>query len=120
MSYDAKRTRERIAQQIARYVESVEELKAMAEVREECGLTEAEVYQSICVARDKAIKDAQEDILLSQYGNWEKDADGKVENLLRIKLSAFNILQNAVERHEQNHGLTDVDNDIVIGYDLIL
>ena len=44
----------------------------------------------------------------------------KVDNLLRIKLSAFNILQNAVERHEQNHGFADVDNDIVIGYEFEL
>jgi hypothetical protein len=125
VSYDAKRTRERIAQQIARYVRSTDELRAMAEVRKECGITEEEVYQSLCAARDKALRDSQEDIFNNKYGNWEKDEDGKVENLLRIKLSAYNILQNAVERYESIHkiepdkGLDRTDAD-TIGYELPL
>lgn len=119
MSDKEKATRERIAQQIARYVESVEELKAMAEVRLECGLTEEEVYQSLCVARDKALRDSQKAINNDEYTLTEGDEKFQ-QNALRLKLAAYNILQNAVERHQQNHGMTEVDSDIVIGYEFEL
>ena len=78
----------------------------MAEVRKECGITEEEVYQSLCVSRDMALRDAQEAIANDEYTLTEGDDDFK-QNALRLKLAAYNILQNAVERHEKMHETGD-------------